>query len=364
MQVNIYLHRKPLARTFDRLAEGQLTVGFLGGSITAPAMYNWPEPVISWFSDTFPQARITVENAAIGSTGSEMAVFRAKQDILDRNCDLVFVEYAVNDIHEFSEERMRTREGLLRTLLGGGNADLVIVYTYTQDMYEEMMRCSMPSSIAEFEELAEQYGIGSIWMGMHALEEVKKGKLSWEEWLPDGLHPSARGSLCYAQSVIEFLQSEWRNKKSMNAACSNSRLPAPCCRENWDTVSILDVSQIDLTGPWTLRRRRHLASLDQALLCSAPGAGISFIFEGRGLTLASMFGQYAAEFRWRLDDGEWRESNRDRSGWCPDQGYPRMDLIADDLVNGRHRFELEIFHGNKPNCRGTNFELLFVGIIH
>ena len=47
--------------------------------------------------------------------------------------------------------------------------------------------------------------IGSVWMGLHALREVRRGLLTWEEWLPDGLHPENRGSLVYAHSVTAFL---------------------------------------------------------------------------------------------------------------------------------------------------------------
>jgi len=67
-----------------------VTIGFLGGSITDPRPgYNWPEPVIGWFVNRFPGVRLSVENAAIGATGSALAVFRAQWDIIDRHCDLV-----------------------------------------------------------------------------------------------------------------------------------------------------------------------------------------------------------------------------------------------------------------------------------
>ncbi|MCD9023228.1 ROK family protein [Cohnella silvisoli] len=47
--------------------------------------------------------------------------------------------------------------------------------------------------------MAEHYGIGSVWKGLYGLEEVKKGRMRWEEWLPDGLHPTERGSLSYGR---------------------------------------------------------------------------------------------------------------------------------------------------------------------
>lgn len=137
--------RRPLANTWRRLKEGNLTIGFIGGSITdARPRHNWPEPVIAWFADRFPDARIIVENAAIGATGSDLAVFRAERELIGRGCDLVFVDFAVNDNGEASEKRMRTREGLTRKLLKGQSRDIVYVYTYCQEMYESMLQGGIP----------------------------------------------------------------------------------------------------------------------------------------------------------------------------------------------------------------------------
>jgi hypothetical protein len=132
----------------------------LGGSITA-GIHNWPEPVVNWFGDAFPDARISVENAAIGATGSPLAIFRAERDIIQRKCDLVFIEYAVNDWELTPKLRGRTREGLIRKLLEAESRDLVLGYAFRQEMYENMRQGIVPPSIAEFEELASHYDIGS-----------------------------------------------------------------------------------------------------------------------------------------------------------------------------------------------------------
>ncbi|MBD2846390.1 hypothetical protein IDH44_14395 [Paenibacillus sp. IB182496] len=391
MTLQIHHHRTPLARTFERLAAGHLRIGLLGGSITAPAPHNWSEPVVAWLMNAYPAAQIVVENAAIGSTGSELARFRAQRDIVERDCDLIILEYAVNDHAEPAEKRLRTREGLIRHLLRTTDADIVCVYTFRQEMHADMMAERMPPSVAEFEQLAAHYQLGSVWMGLHALREVKQGWMSWEGWLPDGLHPRERGSWSYAQSVTAFLEAErarlpapapagagegGARAASRDAApaapgrseggvdCAPARLlPPPVSPGNWERVRTVDFADMACTGPWSIRRRRDIASLDQALFSSSPGARLAFSFTGRGVTLASIFGQYAAEYRYRIDGGAWMDSARDRSVWCPEKGYPRMDLATDELPPGEHRFELELVHGVGPNCKGTHFELLFAGII-
>ncbi len=76
-------HRGGLPRTRAALAAGRLSVGFLGGSITAPHPgKSWPEPLVAWLVDRYPQVRVTVENGAIGATGSELAAMSASDTVL------------------------------------------------------------------------------------------------------------------------------------------------------------------------------------------------------------------------------------------------------------------------------------------
>ncbi|OBZ13088.1 SGNH/GDSL hydrolase family protein [Bacillus sp. FJAT-26390] len=363
MTLSVWKHRNKLHHTLQKVKDGRIKVGFIGGSITdARPRHNWPEPVISWLAEQYPQTRISVENAAIGATGSDLAAFRAKRDLIDTECDLVFVEYAVNDENEPTLKRNRTREGLIRQLLASGQRDIVIVYTYSQNMYEAMQSGAVPDTISEFERIAEYYQIGSVWMGLYALEEVKKGRLRFEEWLPDGLHPTSRGSLSYGQSVITFLTKELL-ESDVNAKGLDTPLPEPLDAKCWDKVYALSFDQVQTSGPWVIRRWPHLEWIDQVLETAAVGAGLSFRFEGRGLALGFDFGRSSAEFRYRVDGGEWQPSERERPSWLAEDGWYRLSFFGDDWSGGAHLFELEVMHGNQPNCTGTNFRLAKVGII-
>lgn len=365
MTLSIWNHRSKLRQTQLKIQAGCLTVGFIGGSITdARPHHNWPEPVIAWLTEEFSETRITVENAAIGATGSDLAVFRAKRDLIDTRCDLVFIEYAVNDEDEPTLKRNRSREGLIRQLLADGHRDVVIVYTYSQSMYDSIQDGLVPDTISEFERLADHYHIGSVWMGLYALQEVRKGKLRFEEWLPDGLHPTSRGSLSYGQSVISFLAKELSDGEHATQADAVSYLfPQPLDALCWDEVSALSFEEIRTQGPWTIRRWPHLEWIDQVLETSAVGAKLSFSIEGRGLVLGFDFGRSSAEFRYRINDGEWHLTERERPSWVGDDGWYRLSFFGDDWPFGLHRFELEVIHGNRPDCTGANFRLAKVGII-
>ncbi|NQX66989.1 hypothetical protein HQN90_12775 [Paenibacillus alba] len=358
--------RNGLSQVRNKLETGQLTLGFIGGSITedSSVLWNWPEPVARWFVESFPHARITVENAAIGATGSDLAVFRAERDLISRQCDLIFIEFAVNDYLTPSEQRMRAREGLIRKLLADGRSELVIIYTYSQKMYEEMSQGKAPASIAEFEQLAQHYSISSVWVGQHAWQEVKKGRMTWDEWLPDGLHPNHRGSLSYGQCVIAYLEKELITAPDRDSEVTPRSLTSPLNAHHWGNVSTLSFEEVQLEGPWLIRRAAaHMPRVDQILTTAAIGAKLSFSFTGKGLALAFDFGKKSAEFTYRLDGGPAITTHRDRPSWCNDGGWFHIYWIADDLEDGLHHVELEVVHGNREDCTGTNFHLGLIGIL-
>jgi lysophospholipase L1-like esterase len=353
-----------LRRTLKSIHTGQLTIGFIGGSITDPRPgWNWPEAVTAWFVEQFPGVRISVENAAIGATGSELGVFRAQRDLIDRGCDLVFVEYAVNDQGEPAERRVRTREGLLRKLLAGEGRDVVLTYTYAQEQYTDIISGRIPATVAQLEELGKHYNIGSVWMGWYAIQEVMHGQMRWEEWLPDGLHPQSRGSLSYAQSVNAYLERELISAPGTTSIPTGDARPVALNPYNWEGAYGLPFERVKLNGPWTIQRSSELTWIDQMLTTSAVGARLSFEFVGRALSLGFDFGKVSSEYRYRIDDGVWQLSKRDRPWWVTDDGWYRTSTVAEDLTPGRHQFDMEVVHGNAENCTGTNCKLALIGIV-
>ncbi len=369
--MKVIQRRGDLICTQKAIKNGKLTIGFIGGSITdGRTNWNWPDPVCSWFYETFPNTKFFIENAAIGGTGSDLATMRVEKEIINRECDLVFVEYAVNDWGFETEYRMKTREGLLRKLLQKEQRDIVLVYTYGQYMYPFMIKNQMPPSISEFEEIACHYNLSSVWMSLHALNQVKQGKLKFEEWLPDNLHPQYRGSLVYAESVITFLKKALIGKPTNNKTPFGKKLPKSLNENNWQGLYLKPFSEIKRTGYWLVKRWNKLAFIDQTLWTTAIGAKLSFGFEGRGLILGFDFGKASSEFVYRIDKGEWRESKRERYDWCDQDGWYTPYFIADDLPKGKHFFELEVIHGNhegkmelNTKYSGTNFCLGSIGII-
>lgn len=342
-----------------------MTVGFLGGSITAPKTgTRWPEPFQRWLLDRFPGVRLTVENAALGATGSDLGAFRAASTVVARGCDLVFVEYAVNDFGTAADRRGRTREGLIRQLRRAG-IEVVLIHTYCGEMEPDLVAGRTPVSIAEFEELAERYGLSSIWAGLHAWEQVQRGRMTPKEWLPDGLHPEERGSLSYAEPIIAFCEEAWTRPAAGTDAPkpAGAVLPAPLHPGCWEHVRVEDFAAADLEGPWMVRNTPTCLGLDRVLWTTAPGARLRWRFRGRGVMLGFDFGRLSSEVRYRVDGGPWTQTERDRPEWCGDRGWYRPVIVAEDLAPGEHRLELETAAVAVRGGIGTETAIGLLGII-
>ena len=105
--------RGGLPNVFQKLGQGQaVRIAYLGGSITAQA--GWRPKTLNWFRSQFPKAELSEINAAIGGTGSDLGVFRLKQDVLDGKPDLLFVEFAVNDGGAPVHRIHQAMEGIVR----------------------------------------------------------------------------------------------------------------------------------------------------------------------------------------------------------------------------------------------------------
>ena len=92
-----------LKNCMKRAEEGQeLTIGFLGGSITQGSLATEHENtyayrVFSWWKEAFPNAAFHYVNGGIGGTDSLYGVSRAVTDVLMYQPDFVVVDFSVND---------------------------------------------------------------------------------------------------------------------------------------------------------------------------------------------------------------------------------------------------------------------------
>lgn len=355
--MNIINHRGGLVRFRDAINnKSSVKIGYIGGSITAEAAkYNWPETVNAWIKNRAGKKNVYAYNAGIGGTGSDIGVFRFDRELADKDCDLIFVEFAVNDDALDHTMRARSREGLIRKILSGTNADIVIVYTFIQSMLEDMQAGKVPKSIADFEKIAEHYNIGSVWMAKKAFDHMNDGFVSTERILRDGLHPNELGSYLYASAVTEFLDEEIKLTSKPVV-----RDLEPVDKYNWQDAKIVPFENMQADGGWYIRSLYNY-DFRNVLYTSSLDASLTVKAKCRTMVLCRLYGTDCSVMQYRLDGGEWKTVKKDVAGWMGGSGWPFQTLVMDEDEQKEHIIEIKGIKDSRE-C-GSSFYLAYVGIV-
>ena len=191
-----------LSKVYKKLEEGgDVTVCFLGGSITQGSLSSTPETCYAyrtydWIRGRFPKAKVKYVNAGIGGTTSVFGAARAEKDVLSHNPDLVVVEFSVND--ECTDYFLESYEGLIRKLLYSKSAPAVVClfnFFYENGKTAERLHSKV----------ARHYGIPAASMQGAIYQDILSGKIEDISLLsPDGLHPNDTGHEVVS-SVLTYL---------------------------------------------------------------------------------------------------------------------------------------------------------------
>lgn len=200
---------------------GEITIGFLGGSITQGSLASkeqntYAYRVFTWWEKAFPKARFHYVNGGIGGTTSHYGVSRAVTDVLMYQPDFVVVDFSVNDAVEKDGESgnceavfggkvsetalfQETYEGVVRKLLGWPSAPAVLLLN---NVYYDTGRNAQGYHNA----VGEWYHIPYVSIKDTVYARMKAGAYTREELTPDGLHPNDKGHALVAGEITAFLE--------------------------------------------------------------------------------------------------------------------------------------------------------------
>ena len=204
-------------------AGADLTIAFLGGSITQGSLASTPQlcyayRVYEWWQQTFPKAHFKYLNAGIGATDSQFGCARVQEDVLEHFPDFVLLEYAVNDAA--NAHYRETFEGVVRRILQADSSPaLMIMYNVCYD--------SGSSAELFHAQVVRHYDLPAVSMRSTIYPELLAGRIRNEEITPDNLHPNDAGHELVA-SVITCGLEQIRAEMDRGAAgfCP-PLLPAP-----------------------------------------------------------------------------------------------------------------------------------------
>jgi lysophospholipase L1-like esterase len=344
----------------------ELRVGYLGGSITAQP--GWRVKSLEHFQKTWPEARISEINAAIGGTGSDLGVCRLKQDVLDRKPDLLFVEFAVNDGGVAPEQIIRCMEGIVRqTWRALPECDICFVYTITEALVPPMLDGRFQRSASAMEKVAAHYGIPSIHLGMEVARLAKVGKLEWKAKLPvndqekkaagdkfifapDSVHPHvSTGHELYLQAIVR----SWEPISRASTGAGPHELRAALNPDNYERARLVPISITRRSPgiqPLDVKSdafgRRWAERLPDLHSGSTPGETITFKFKGTRCALYDIVGPDCGQVMVTLDDRPARVVPR-FDAYCT---YHRLStlMLGDGLPDVVHSLKIEI-HPEQPD---------------
>lgn len=254
--------RGGLPNFFAKLEAGkEVRVGYLGGSITAAP--GWRVKSLAWMKATWPQAKLSEINAAIGGTGSDLGVFRAQQDVILHQPDLLFVEFAVNDGGASPDNILRAMEGIVRQMWKvDPNTDICFVYTLSLPMLKNLQDGVFPRAASTMEAVADHYGIPTIHFGVEVEKRVTDGKLIFKGskeqagdqngpavFSTDGVHPGGVGHGIYQEVIARsFVAMNGKGEVAPHDITSGK----PLRDDHWEAAKIVPITDSMLKGKWSM----------------------------------------------------------------------------------------------------------------
>ncbi len=344
----------------------EVRIGYLGGSITAQK--GWRPKTLEYFQKTYPKAKFSEINAAIGGTGSDLGVCRLKQDVLDHKPDLLFVEFAVNDGGASPEQIYRCMEGIVRqTWRTFPECDICFVYTLTEGLSPSLIEGKFQRSASAMEKVADHYGIPTIHMAMEVARLAKEGKLVWKAPLPktdeekkangdkfvfapDSVHPHVEtGHELYLEAIV-------RSQPAILAASKTTgphKLGEPFVADNYERASMVPITAANLSSGFVFldsktdefgkKWANRMTALHKAV---KPGETITFKFKGTRCAIFDIVGPDSGQLNVTLDEKPVQVVKRFDS-YCMSSRLSAF-VIGTELPDTVHTVKIEI-HPDQPD---------------
>jgi len=287
----------------------RLTVGYLGGSITEGAgasssTKNYRALTTAWLKTRLSGVAITEINAAVGGTGSELGAYRCGQDLLSKQPDLVFVEFAVNDYRGNADRIKIAMEGIVRQILTQNpSTDIVFIYTLNQKAASETYDkgLGLPSMDAH-EAVALHYQIPSINVGRALWNTIQAGAGTWDSLTVDSTHPNDQGYAIYADAITPVLDA-WLKQAAAQMAAPHT-LPAPLTSNVLGKATLVDAWDLNAPG-WTQENTSLANRFPHRIACNVPGTVLTYAFRGYAVGVYWLVAPDSGDIEWSLDGSAW-----------------------------------------------------------
>ncbi len=314
--------RAGLPRVAAKIAAGgDVRVAFLGGSITAAN--GWRVHTLEILRRAFPKAGFSEIFAAVSGTGSNYGACRVRRDVLDKNPDLVLIEFAVNDGGVAPALIEAQMEGIVRQIRAQAPlADICFVYTLSEPQLAALQDGRCQPSAAAMENIAAHYGIPSIHFGIEVARRIAAGTLLFSApssvkadkngndpegrliFTRDKTHPTDAGHRVYAATLERTLPPLIKTSAPPATAAP---LPLPLRVDNWERARLVIFPDAAKSAAWrklpaTDSIARQAGQMAPPIWSTfTPGAAIEFRFKGTRFGIIGLKGADNGKFRCQID---------------------------------------------------------------
>jgi lysophospholipase L1-like esterase len=335
----------------DKARNGEdVVIGVIGGSITqgyaaSTESKRWANLVTNWWKVKFPLSNITLVNAGIGGTGSDIGTHRVQDDLLKYEPDFTIVEFSVNDSEGEHAEKMM--EGLIRQILADTN--------YPGVMMLMLKQSNGTTAQASHKLVANHYKVPYVSFADLIDAAVAANGVSLESIFTDGLHPNDVGMAYIAEFINNELDSIYKYLPAGNQVADiDTVLPNPLVTDvfahtyKYNSSNIIPVSN----GGWS--------AVGTSWESETPGSEITFEVDGNAISILYNRHNYANGGRVEIWVDEGARTTLDAywdQTWGPAIVF---QLVAEGLADGVHILHIKVLAEHNPATTGNYFKVLNV----
>ena len=343
----------PYQQFLKRAERGEaLTLGVLGGSITAGAACSIPEKryhgvLLDHLRKRYPKSRFSLVNGGIGATDSIYGAFRAKRDLLSHKPDLVILEFAVNDTD--GSQWAASYEGTVRQILAQGCPLILLFMTHNHQ-----------KNCQRFQEvIGRHYGLAMLSYHDAVMPELMNGSLRWDDLSPDEVHPNpaahsfAGKLLCALLDRISELPGKAAEPMPEKLISDEFQQTFLLEKDTFQPEEVLNWHETDADDPRGSRFPRRWFS-------SRPGSRMRFSFEGVSLWISYLgMSEGAGRISIQVDQAPpvMADAHFPHDWPGPKQLWTQ---VVSGLSQGRHEAVISLLDEHHPNG-GTEFYFCAAG---
>jgi hypothetical protein len=358
-----FVARGGAGNAFAKLAAGKpVKVAYFGGGIHYAD--GWRAQALKWLRERYPKSQVTEIDAGICDCvrGSGFSVYRFAHDVLQRQPDLVLIDFASDDHQTDVLTIQRVIEGVVRqawsasdTWKANPEIDLLFVYAFRDGFERAYTEGLSPATVSAYERVAERYGIPSVNMGFPVAEQSRAGKLvlkgdaaeGKESFSADGVRPSATGNRLYAEALARAFEQLAKAPQPAPHA-----LPKPLLADNYESARLEPITSRPagragmLVGDWKELPKddplwpRFARHFDTIWFTNQPGAKLTLTFTGTEASLFDLMGPDTGQVRVTVD-GKDAGTRKQVDPWSYYQRLAAIPL-ASGLPPGEHTVTVEL----------------------